>query len=96
MPEAGCPAGALDAAGAELADTVSRAADGAVGDGASDVALADVGPEADELALCVQPTRRAPATARAPPASSVRQAAILVIFLDPLSARRVPGPANRP
>jgi len=80
-----CPDGALDAVGAEPADVVAPASGAAVGDCAvdtGDVASAETDPEADELESCgLHPAMRTPATARVAPVSSIRRAAILLIFL---------------
>jgi hypothetical protein len=84
-----CPVEAPGAAGEEPADEVAPASGDAVGDCATDAG--DVAwEEADELESCgLHPTMRTAATARAAPVSNVRRAAILVIFLNPLSTNTV-------
>jgi hypothetical protein len=78
--------GALDE---EPADEVAPASGDAVGDCAADAGDA-AWAESDELESCaLHPTMRTPATARAAPVSNVRRAAILIIFLNPLSTSTV-------
>jgi hypothetical protein len=77
-------------------DEVAPAAGDAVGDCATDVedCATDVGDAAwavaDELEACEpHPAMRTPATARPAPVSNVRRAAIVFIFLNPLSTSTV-------